>query len=592
MKIIIAALAAFLCLPLAALAAEQTPQAPTQKSSHVKQMIIKYRDEPGEATLTYRMNTARDQGAQRRINLSHVRQMASRAHVLKFDRWVSTDEAKQLAREIEANDPNVEYAEPDVMLQPQLFPSDPQFVKQWSLFETPGGINAMNAWDTATGSGVVIAVLDTGYLLHEDLVANLLSGYDFISDSSASNDGDGRDSDATDSGDAAVVGDCGTNLPPADSPNSWHGTQVSGVAAAAGNNSVGITGIAFNAKILPVRVIGKCGAATSDSADAIIWASGGAVPGVPTNTNPAKVLNLSFNADGPCSNTTQNAINTARNNGAIVVVSAGNDNRDATNTQIAGCSGAFVVASNSRAGGKAGYSNYGSVVALAAPGGDGNNSANDILTTFRFFGADNYSAKNGTSISAPMVVGAAALMLSANTSLTADQVMAILKQTVSPFPTSQTCSGCGSGILNVSAAVAAASIQKKHITSVWTGRQLTASGPGNNAPTKGQPYTPAWNTQEWAIEPVPNSTYVRLRNTGTNTYLNCSTTAENAIVETYASREWSNQQWIVEDVSATEFRLKSVFSGKYLTIRDGSDYSGIYSQALVPMWPSQKWRKN
>lgn len=130
-----------------------------------------------------------------------------------------------------------------------------------------------------------------------------------------------------------------------------------------------------------------------------------------------------------------------------------------------------------------------------------------------------------------------------------------------------------------------------HIVSAWSNKQLTASGNGNNAPAKGQPYTSLWNTQEWMVETEFDSDYVRLRNTGTGTYLNVSSQNEDAVVETYEIRDWDSQRWIVEPVpGSADVRLKNVWSGKYLTIRDTSNYSGIYSQSLNTGWASQRWR--
>ncbi|MEE7547807.1 S8 family serine peptidase, partial [Xanthomonas sp. Kuri4-1] len=169
------------------------------------------------------------------------------------------------------------------------------------------GINVRPAWDKATGNGVVVAVIDTGITSHPDLDANILPGYDFISDTFVSRDGDGRDADPSDEGDwNPVQGECYTT--PSPSPitdSSWHGTHVAGTIAAVTNNAVGVAGTAYNAKIVPVRVLGRCGGYTSDIADAIVWASGGSVSGVPANANPAEVINMSLGGSGTCSTTYQ-----------------------------------------------------------------------------------------------------------------------------------------------------------------------------------------------------------------------------------------------------------------------------------------------
>jgi serine protease len=199
-------------------------------------------------------------------------------------------------------------------------------------------------------------------------------------------------------------------------------------------------------------VLGKCGGYTSDIADAIVWASGGAVTGVPANANKARVLNLSLGGSGACDATTQNAINSARSRGAVVVVAAGNSNVNAANASPANCAGVIAVAAVGRNGGKASYSNYGANVDVAAPGGD---SGAAILSTWNAGtttpAGDNYGTMMGTSMATPHVAGVAALMLAKNPALTPDEVEAKLKATARAFPAA--CSGCGAGIVNAAAAV-------------------------------------------------------------------------------------------------------------------------------------------
>jgi len=301
---------------------------------------------------------------------------------------------------------------------------------------------------------VVTAVIDTGFRPHADLNANLLPGYDFISDAAVANDGGGRDGDASDPGDWVSANECAPGEPAETS--SWHGTHVAGSIAAHTNNSVGVAGVAFNARVVPARVLGKCGGYTSDIADAIIWTSGGAVGGVPANANPAKVLNLSLGGIGSCGTTTQNAINSARSRGASVIVAAGNSNANSSGFTPANCTGVVTVAAVGRNGGRASYSNFGATVEVAAPGGSG--GANSVLSTLNSGsagpGADSYAFYNGTSMATPHVAGVVALMLSVNSALTPDQVTQILQSTARAFPA--TCSQCGSGIVNANAAVDAA----------------------------------------------------------------------------------------------------------------------------------------
>jgi serine protease len=403
------------------------------------------------------MAAATEMSAQRfGLGLSALRTTALGSQVLKVNRQMSLAEAERLAADIAANDPNVEYAEPDRLLRKVFTPNDTRYNEQWHYFEAAGGINAPSAWDKATGTGVVIAVIDTGYRPHADLAANILPGYDFISDAFVANDGNGRDSNAQDPGDWIEAGECGPGDPATFEASSWHGTHVAGTTSAVTHNANGVAGVAFNSRVVPARVLGKCGGFTSDIADAIIWTSGGTVAGVPANANPARVINLSLGGGGSCGATTQSAINSARSRNTSVIVAAGNSNANAANFTPANCSGVVTVAAVGRNGGKASYSNFGATVEVAAPGGSG--GANSVLSTLnagsRGPGADSYALYNGTSMATPHVAGVVALMRSVNATLTPDQVTSILQSTARAFPAA--CSQCGSGIVNANAAVDAA----------------------------------------------------------------------------------------------------------------------------------------
>jgi serine protease len=309
------------------------------------------------------------------------------------------------------------------------------------------------AWDKSTGTGIRVAVIDTGYRPHVDLQGQILAGYDFIADTTISNDGNGRDSDASDPGDWTAAGQCGTGS--AASNSSWHGTHVAGTIAALTNNGIGVAGVAYGAKVVPVRVLGQCGGYTSDIADGIIWSSGGTVSGVTNIAARAQVINMSLGGGGACDTTTQTAINSARSRGTVVVVAAGNENQNASNSNPANCAGVIAVAATNKSGGKASYSNYGTIVDVAAPGGD---SGAAILSTLNAGtttpGADNYVGYMGTSMATPHVAGVVALMLAKNPALTPDDVEAKLKSSARAFPAA--CSGCGAGIVDASAAVDAA----------------------------------------------------------------------------------------------------------------------------------------
>ena len=449
------AAAAFLALPAAPAAAVQRPGAAVAGSAASDQLVVKYRGAAAAPTLpAAALQRAAAVAQSRGLRLAPLRRLHDGAHVFKLDRAVPLAELQRLGEALRNGDADVEYAEADLRMQPQLQPNDALYAQQWDLFEATAGLNLPTAWDKSSGAGVVVAVIDTGVRPHADLQPNLLPGYDFIADTTlVANDGDGRDADPSDPGDWTSAGQCYGGSPATGS--SWHGTHVAGTIAAVTNNAAGVAGVAHGAKVLPVRVLGRCGGYTSDIADGMVWAAGGSVSGVPANANPAKVLNLSLGGTGSCSVTYQNAINAARARGAVVVVAAGNANADALNTTPANCAGVVTVAAVGRSGGKASYSNFGSVVDLAAPGGD---SGAGIVSTLNSGstvpGADSYASYVGTSMATPHVAGVAALMLSRNPTLTPDQVEERLKGAVRAFPAA--CGGCGTGLLDANAAVDAA----------------------------------------------------------------------------------------------------------------------------------------
>jgi serine protease len=417
-------------------------------------LIVKYRSAaqgvPSAAAQARAAASLHGRGAR----VGYLRRLGSGAHVFRLDRALSAQELRKVAQELRAGDGDIEYAEPDVLRQPMVVPNDAKYSQQWSLFEATAGINAPPAWDKSTGAGAVVAVIDTGVRPHADLAANLLAGYDFIYDATVtSNDGNSRDADPSDPGNWTTAGLCYAGSPATNS--NWHGTHVAGTIAAVTNNATGVAGVAFGAKVLPLRVLGRCGGYDSDIADAMVWAVGGSVYGVPANPTPARVLNLSLGGAGACTSTLQDAVTAARNYGATVVVAAGNDNVNVSNYAPANCNGVVTVAAVNRSGGKAWYSNYGSLVDLAAPGGDGSAGVLSTLNSGTTVpGSDSYASFAGTSMATPHVAGTAALMLSLNPTLSADQVEARLKSTARAFPGN--CSGCGTGIVDADAAVATA----------------------------------------------------------------------------------------------------------------------------------------
>lgn len=408
----------------------------------------------------------------RALGLQKLRQLAIGPTVVKTDRPLDQAESELLMRRLAA-DPNVEYVEVDQLMQATLVPNDTRLSEQWGFGTSNASINVRPAWDKATGAGVVVAVIDTGITSHPDLNANILPGYDFISDAAMARDGGGRDNNANDEGDWYGANECGSGIPASNS--SWHGTHVAGTIAAVTNNSTGVAGTAFNAKVVPVRVLGKCGGYTSDIADAIVWASGGTVSGVPANANPAEVINMSLGGGGSCSTTYQNAINGAVSRGTTVVVAAGNSNTNVSSSVPANCANVIAVAATTSAGARASFSNYGAGIDISAPGQAILSTLNSGATVP---GAASYASYNGTSMAAPHVAGVVALVQSvAPTALSPAAVETLLKNTARALPGACT-GGCGAGIVDADAAVTAA---------------LNGTGPGpgtgtvlqNNVPVTG-----------------------------------------------------------------------------------------------------------
>lgn len=340
-----------------------------------------------------------------------------------------------------AMDPQVVAVEPDGWVYRSFAPNDARFPEMWHLHAFPG-INVEPAWDRARGNGVRVAVLDTGIVSHPDLNANVIGGWDMISDKKVARDDDGRDSNPADEGDWVSLDQC-PGYPYYEDDSTWHGTHVAGTIAATTNNSSGIAGIAFGARIMPVRVLGACGGAISDLADAISWASGGAVEGATTlaPTSRAQILNLSLGEERTCPTALQDAINAATGRGSTVIVSTFNEIKNANFETPGNCQNVVVVTSSTRDGRKA-ATGFGSVVDVAAPG-------QDVLSTINLGrtvpGQSGYDWWGGTSMATPHVSGAAALLLS-YCSRTPAQVEAALRAGVRPF--ASPCSQCGTGIID------------------------------------------------------------------------------------------------------------------------------------------------
>jgi serine protease len=449
------------------------------------------------------------------MRLHATRAITPELHALQLEAGAGQERSEVLAR-LRA-DPEVEYAEADQRRYPHALPDDPLFASmQWymqpSSATTPSAVDAVTGWDTTTGStGIVIADLDTGVRYeHPDLQwagsgGRLLPGYNFISDTFVSNDGGGtQDADASDPGDWVTQQDsthseC-SNLPKGGTfpiPSSWHGTRVSGLLGALTNNGVGIAGMTWSAWLLPVRVLGKCGGLDSDILTGMMWAGGLPVVGFPDNPYPARIENMSLGGSGSCPPQYADVVSQLAAKGVLVVASAGNEGGPVDTP--ANCPGVAGVAGLRHAGTKVGFSSLGPQISLSAPAGNCVNTAPGSVCLYPITSATNEGAETpgasgytdqikdpnlGTSFSAPIVSGTAALMLAVNGNLTPPQLIARLKEGSLPFPQNSvgenpqppkchvpasqsdlqtaecicTLDGktCGAGMANTSAAVSAA----------------------------------------------------------------------------------------------------------------------------------------
>ncbi|MBC3861102.1 S8 family peptidase [Undibacterium jejuense] len=462
-----------------------------QVEQNLTQLIVKYRNDINTNAATTSVGTGKSGITQVQIQRLSALQSVAQSFGASFEikrqivtgGWVyrssvalKPSQMRALAAKLAQSDKTIDYAEPDYIRHALYVPTDPLYATaQWDMQSSatqPGGLNLPAAWDLSLGKGMVVAVLDTGYRPHPDILPNLVPaqngaagqyGYNFISDpvtarlTLSAGTTSARGYDALDQGDWVPTGD--TVCPSQAGKNSsWHGTHVAGTIAAAAN-SIGVIGVAPSAKVLPLRVLGKCGGSDSDIADAVAWAAGISVNGVPNNTNRANVINLSLGGTGFCTKTSATAFQLAMANGTAIVVAAGNESIDAKLSSPANCPGVITVASTSIAGGRSGYSNYGGTVAVAAPGG-GFTTAADLITSTLPTGTTvskddtTYGTMAGTSQATPHVAGIVALMLAVKPSLTPAQIKSILISTARPAPAN--CPACGSGIVDAAAAVKAA----------------------------------------------------------------------------------------------------------------------------------------
>lgn len=392
-------------------------------------------------------------------------------HVMRWGANVRpSDQQSMLNRLI--SDPEVEFAIEDRPISAFATPNDPSFTNQWALRSTQNTAGAKFdlAWDVIRGSAdVVVAVLDTGVVFDTpDLKGRLLAGYDFISNVGTANDGNGRDADASDPGNWISTAD--TQIPffsgCSVKNSSWHGTFVAGQIAANTQSNSDVAGADWNVKVLPVRVLGKCGGFLSDVLDAMLWSAGLDVPGIPANPNPADVINLSLGSSTSCSAIEQTVIDRVSAAGALVVAAAGNSGGSVDSP--ANCNNLMSVGALDRDGSRASYSAIGSGLNIMAPGGFSNGllGLGNTGTTSPL--SSGLVSKTGTSFAAPLVAATAGLMRAVNPSLTPLELRSQILNSAAAFlsPRTNICtpnqgsgscncstSVCGAGMLDAYAAV-------------------------------------------------------------------------------------------------------------------------------------------
>ncbi|SHM08477.1 S8 family peptidase [Rhizobacter sp. OV335] len=534
----------------------------TSKAPRALGLLVKLKDAPSHeqaaALGTTKVGTERLQGVMRTAGLAALKISPNgrAAQRVDFDHVLSAGEAATLAARLRAQ-PEVEWVVPNDIERRLALPTDPRFPKtvsttgQWWLQPVSGsdanvasdrmrGVpGVQGAWDTTTGNAAVtIAILDSGVTTHPDLsAARYWPGRDFVSELAYSNDGNGWDTDPSDPGDWVTQADlsspdfagCGVE------DSSWHGTTTAGIAAAASNDGVGVAGVNWTSRVLPVRISGKCGATVGDIVDGMRWAAGlqvldGSNNTIPVNPHPARVINLSFGGSNACNQAYQSAIDDVAAVKTVVVAPAGNESGGVT--RPANCSGVVGVAAVNRDGFKASYSNFGPSIQIATVGGDtsqiGNwgSTVNDdgLLTIsnsgFSTPGTGNYVNVFGTSFSTPLVSGVLSLMVSVNPNLTTAQLIDGLKRSARPHVTSPvvgacansnpgrcicTTSTCGAGLMDAAQALVYAANPTGYTAPNWSsvvintpalraaaaqGQDLAANGGSDNP---GNPNDPPIN---------------------------------------------------------------------------------------------------
>ncbi len=439
------------------------------------------------------------------------RSMGPRMAMLTAPSAMDSETTKKIVAKLVASG-EVEWAEPNVrQKRAAVSPNDPWYAYQsgstgqWWLKEVttnntdaksnrqrgvPSINTAWQTWQTAVAArstprpGVVIAVLDTGHTPHPDIdETRILPGYDFVLDGEFDNDSSpgARDNDYRDPGDFVTALEASRRefkqIGCGEESSSWHGLAITALLAAKSNNGDGVASINWDARILPVRVAGKCGANLGDIIDGMRWAAGlYPINGV-FNPNPARIINISFGGSGACGPAYQDAINELKAAGVMVVAAAGNEHSGVS--RPANCTNVVGVAALNRDGFKSSYSNFGPQIAISTVGGDpgtgiygrwGSDVADSgLLTAYNSssstpdIGGSAYYYLSGTSFATPVVAGVISLMLEVNPALTPDQILQGLRLSARPHVVSNralvcsdqnpgrclcTTATCGAGMLD------------------------------------------------------------------------------------------------------------------------------------------------
>ncbi len=380
--------------------------------------------------------------------VTHSRMLATGADLMRLDNPLSRAEADLLATRL-SRLPGVRYAVPNRLIRTQLTPTDPLFSDggQWGFKYVPGTVEGANftaAWDITTGAATqTIGIVDSGIAReHEDFASQLRvhpafpnGGYDFVTEPLLSSDEDGRDGDPQQGASA-----CG------------HGSHVAGTVAARTSfflgaaPGTGVAGGASSSKLLIARGLGNVNGTDADAIDSMLWLAGETVAGVAVNPNPVRVINMSFGGGGACGGGYQDAFDTLIARGVLPVVAAGNSDANVSISAPANCRGALAVAASDLVGNRASFSNFGAGIALAAPGVDVLSVGGTISGACML---------SGTSMAAPHVTAAAALVQAGKPAMTVSQTRLAVRAGARAFPDGSTCTTalCGVGLLDARGAL-------------------------------------------------------------------------------------------------------------------------------------------